>query len=292
MSCRPLTWDWGLWGLVLSLIGLELLRAVGLTPLHQALVIVAFVVLGLPHGALDLTIYRRWGGRWSTPTFVAAYLAASAAVVASWTWAPLFTLLAFLVGSAWHLGESDFDRAGPLRHLLGLSRGLMIVGLPFVCHPHEVGSVLQAMGVQLDGFPESWRATAILLLGAQHALTLVRFGRRVGRELLVHEMAQGLVLAVTLVVLHPLLSFTLYFTLWHAVAHFIRVGLLKGEGEAKALAKKMAPWTAAAMALLTALLAAHQNFGSLPSAAGTAIVLVSGLTLPHTVVVSWARWRV
>ncbi len=80
-----------------------------------AVLVLAVSIFGVPHGALDLLVGRRWlapqlGPRWWLP-FHANYLALVAAVVLAWIHAPTATLAGFLTASAIHFGLGDVDRA-------------------------------------------------------------------------------------------------------------------------------------------------------------------------------------
>jgi len=73
--------------------------------------LLAVIVLGVPHGALDGEIARsllrpRFGWAWF-PIFSLPYLVLFALVLVAWHLAPVPTLAAFLAASVWHFGLED-----------------------------------------------------------------------------------------------------------------------------------------------------------------------------------------
>jgi beta-carotene 15,15'-dioxygenase len=285
MSCRPLAWDHALWVLVAALVSLELGTGMGFTWFHQTLVVLLFLTLGLPHGALDLLLFRRSGGRAGTLTFATVYLAASTAVLAAWWVVPAWTLVGFLLLSAWHLGESDFEHLDSLRHPLGFSRGACVVGLPFLVHPEQVSAVLANMGLTGLWSPAPWNLPMAVALSFQHFLVLVWVRRKASSGAWNHELIQSAVLAAAFWVLHPLLAFALHFTLWHAAAHSIRLRRLTGTDDWKVMLRRAAPWALPAVAALGVFVVLGDGLLQLSDAAGPALVWVSALTVPHAIVV-------
>jgi beta-carotene 15,15'-dioxygenase len=101
----------------------------------------------------------------------------------------------------------------------------------------------------------------------------------------------------------PVLAVGLYFCLWHAPRHVARLVLLdeKSAGVLEAgriapalvrFARDAAPLTVAAIVLLLGLYLAAPQTGAAPSALlALYLVLVSVLTLPHLVVVSFMDVR-
>jgi beta-carotene 15,15'-dioxygenase len=117
------------------------------------------------------------------------------------------------------------------------------------------------------------------------------------------DVAETAVLALYFALVPPVLAVGLYFCLWHAPRHVARLVLLdeKSAGAletgrvASALvrfARDAAPLTAAALVLLLGLyLAVPENTVAPSSLLALYLVLVSALTLPHVVVVSFMDVR-
>ena len=98
----------------------------------------------------------------------------------------------------------------------------------------------------------------------------------------------------------PVLAVGLYFCLWHATRHVARLALLdpKSTGALEAgrvapalvrFARNAAPLTVAALVLLLGLYLVVPEVGATPPA--LYLLLVSALTLPHVVVVSFMDVR-
>lgn len=119
--------------------------------------LVAMIVLGVPHGALDGEIARpllrpRFGRAWF-PVFALPYLALFLVVMLAWRMAPVATLAGFLVASVWHFGSEHTASGDPLGVLL---RGAMPIALPVLIHPAATAGVFAAMaGVAMPLMP-SW----------------------------------------------------------------------------------------------------------------------------------------
>ena len=99
--------------------------------------LLAIIVLGVPHGALDGEIARpylraRYGRLWFG-VFAAPYLGLAAMVLLAWHVAPRLTLASFLAGSVWHFGSDRPGHGKPSGHR-GHAGGLPIA-LPSLIHP-------------------------------------------------------------------------------------------------------------------------------------------------------------
>ena len=117
------------------------------------------------------------------------------------------------------------------------------------------------------------------------------------------DVAETTVLALYFALVPPVLAVGLYFCLWHASRHVARLVLLDGKsaGALEAgritpalvrFARDAAPLTVAALVLLLGLYLAVPEASVAPSSLlALYLVLVSALTLPHVVVVSFMDVR-
>ena len=107
--------------------------------------IVGLVLVGIPHGALDVVTHSFRNNTTTSWVYIAKYLAAIGLVLMGWLFMPGITLIGFLLLSAWHFGQADFE-------LWDVKRGEMIWGV-FVLsmilgwHLDEVQSILLPIGV-------------------------------------------------------------------------------------------------------------------------------------------------
>ncbi len=165
------------------------------------------LAVGLPHGALDLDLMRRWNGGRMLP-MIPAYLAIMAAMGALWWWLPAAALVAFLALSAWHFGQTDLHHWGVKSKAGSLIWGTSLLLGILLTHATETLSILTDMGVQLATVPALEALGFVLLTGSAlvglvrhaYALTLTALMLIVGAELPV------------------LLTFGLYFIGQHSIA--------------------------------------------------------------------------
>lgn len=286
MSARSLAYDRWLWAAGFALVMVELTMGVGFAPPLQLVAALLFFVVGVPHGALDAELFRRrqgWRSGWS---FVLTYVAAACLAAFVWTVSPPAALAGFLALSIWHLGQTDFRRSG-VGWAPGLTRGLLVVGLPFLVHPDEVEPVLRAMDCS-DLLPPAFvRVPLASFIVFAHGWSVLRLRHRVPAGEVRHEVVQGILLAVMFTVLHPLLAFGLYFSSWHGAAHLVEAKEALG-GESVGWARLAAGALPYAVGGVSAV--AGYGLVGAPSLrfedmAGPALIASSALTLPHVVVV-------
>lgn len=165
------------------------------------------LAVGLPHGALDLDLMRRWSGGRVLP-MVPAYLAIMAAMGVLWWWQPAAALLAFLALSAWHFGQTDLHHWGVKNRAGNFIWGTCLLLGILLTHATETMAILSDMGVELGTLPALEAMGFILLAGSAfvglarraYALTLTAVMLAVGADLPV------------------LLTFGLYFVGQHSIA--------------------------------------------------------------------------
>ena len=264
-------------------------------------VLVAGLLLGLPHGAVDHLVPAarlRWPAS-RVAGFAAGYAAlAAGAWLAFRTW-PGPALLVFVAVSAWHFGtgETAFAdlRAGrPVRRRGGaaLVVGSVVLLVPLVRGTAETAAVVAAVVPGSDGtLPAGVRTAVLALVPAAAALLAGELVRR--RQLL--EAAELMGLVVLVLVVPPLAAFGVYFGCWHSVRHVARV-VAEDPGNAADLAVgrlgrplrrfavRAAPPTVAVLVVLGLLWSAA---GGWRAFVATDLPLLAALTLPHVLVVAW-----
>ncbi len=251
--------------------------------------LVAIILLGVPHGALDGELARtalrpRFGHGWFA-VFSVPYLLLSALVLLCWHAAPLVTLAAFLAASVWHFGTEETGSSDPLEVI---AAGGLPIALAVLVHPQATAAVFAAVSQTPMPRPPAWLWTAALLW-------LLPAVRRTLRSLLSGQAA-GLIVPALLtglfVLLPPLTAFAIYFVCVHAPAHTLslirdarRAPRVRDRGHAVLLA---APVT-----LLTLLLGAAL-WPLYPGPADTRLLCLTiqalaALTLPHMLFEHWLR---
>lgn len=269
---------------------------------QAALMLMLVGALGLPHGAFDLELGRRWlrprlGWAWA-PAFGGVYLAGAAAGAAFWSAAPVAGLGALLILGVVHWGLDDLERpprSNALRAWLGVSRGLPPVALVCLFHPDTTASIFNDL-TRPGAFAgaETQRAAVIALALAAPGLAfqLVRLWRR-GETRLEGALATGELAALTLwfAGAPPLLAFAGYFCCWHSVRHAMRSAATIDAFDPARAARRYALCVAPATLLTIAL--ALGAWRLLPASAGfdanaSRIVFIGlfALTIPH-VTLEW-----
>ena len=175
----------------------------------------AVVVLGLPHGALDLSIAQilwpleGWRGK---ARFVSLYISLALLVIGIWIVLPGPALIAFLIYSGFHF-SGDWDDAGIALRCTG---GLATICAPALFHQENVVAIFSYLA------PEPAATFAAMLLGVTGGVTLMMF-------VLLNTWQPKLRSKVTLeqatiwiaaAFLAPLVYFVVYFCMLHSVRHF------------------------------------------------------------------------
>ena len=256
----------------------------------QSLVaLLAIIVLGIPHGALDGELARtrlkhRLGAAWFA-VFAAPYLALSALVLVAWTLAPLTVLALFLAASVWHFGTDDTGSHDPLTVI---GAGGMPIALAVLAHPAATAAIFGTVAQVTMTTPPVWLTASAwvwLVPAAVWSVRLARAGDRVAA-------ARASTIATAALLLPPLTSFAIYFVCVHAPAH-VR-SLIADRGQAPRITGSA---SAARLSLpltgLTLLLGAALWRFSPGDATERLLCLtiqgLSALTLPHMLFEQWLR---
>jgi len=183
-----------------------------------ALLSVVILLLGVPHGALDIVFVRQLTGLQSAAgwsLFSLAYLATAAAVVLVWWWAPGFFLAAFLLISALHFSGDPEGQTQPWFRML---YGGAIILCPLALHAAEVSRLFAF----LAGEPAAQTIVAALQwaawpwVGAIGVAAVATARRNLARSIELVSMTALLSLAP------PLIGFTLFFCCMHSARHVLR----------------------------------------------------------------------
>ena len=249
------------------------------------------LILGLPHGALDLWVAARQArfgrdGRFTrggAVRFHAEYLVLAGMVVAAFALLPALALAGFLLLSLYHF--ADDWRGLPLPVRLGCASAIVLV--PTLFHPQEVAGIFAAVtgraGIAVPEAPPYpfWLVSAWLIVGSV-GFALLR-DRRAGVE-----VAALVALAA---LLPPLVFFATYFVLLHGPRHLMRHGpLVSGRGGRLV----MIAYTAAALGIVAGvgvLLAGTGGLGVTSDTLRAVFVGLAALTVPHAVLMEVDKRR-
>lgn len=113
----------------------HLLIYLNLEALIWGLLLLAFMSLGLSHGAIDYLADQNIKSTKDLLRYIASYIIKGALLGVVWYFLPDFALLGFVVFSAWHFGQTDFNEwqltQGLGSFLWGLVALLLLLGLHF-----------------------------------------------------------------------------------------------------------------------------------------------------------------
>ncbi len=237
-------------------------------------ILVLILVLGMPHGALDLILARRtWpiSGPARSAAFLTGYLAIAAAVVGVWFLAPDLALIAFLGYSAFHFAD---DWPAPKRG--AIAAGVVILALPAVLHADRVDVLFHWLGA--DGVMARQGLAAAGLV----ALCMAAWTYRT-RPATLGVLAGFVPLAW---LLPPLGYFFVYFCGFHAPGHVRRVAR-RLQVEERLLRREMLVPTTVSLLGVAAGASALLVSGVEPGAAGmrATFIAFAALTVPHMVLV-------
>lgn len=306
-----LSWAAGVAVIALQLFAPSLTTTYALYPL-----LLSTVVLGLPHGALDHLLPVRlklsWGRHplWLS-VYLLVYLALAGLYFGLWLLSPAVAFAGFLLMTIFHWGQGDLrfmelflGRSRPTRigtWLTLIVRGGLPIVLPVLAFPETAESLFYyaALGLGLErtvlNLSSVWLVISLALgLGFASLGYLVNAVRAAPTRLVLVVDILELVLLTTLFTLVPAyLAIGVYFTFWHSPRHLARL-LLLGTRTAEPLPRQIRrlgrdvlPLTLVALALLGGLYIFNAaRVETLEGFVALYLVLISSLTLPHTVVVT------
>ena len=263
-----------------------------------AVLLVVSLLVGLPHGAVDLlrpevvapdapARRRRAAG--------AAYLGCALAAALCWVLFPLPTLLGLLLLAAVHFGTADEVTARwrdplrprpsrPGRIVRIVAAGGLPVAVPLGLHGDAVRRVLSGLsgGHAASVVACAQVSTALVLAAAAWTVVTAAAAREWA------SVAETVVLATLFVVATPLLAFAVYFGLWHSwrqVARMVATDSVRDRVRPSTALRRFcrSALLPTAVTVATAALAVLLG-GESVLVIGLALVLC--LTVPHSIAVA------
>jgi beta-carotene 15,15'-dioxygenase len=204
-----------------------------LPPSVQIAFFTFFIFLtGIPHGAIDHLVEKETAERvqkpFNLPVFLAKYLATMLFYGLAWYVMPSFSLLFFVLISAWHFGETDIEQAPAtvLWHGTRFSFGCFVLLWILLFHAAETTPILarisQNSAVVMSVWQFSVDFTRLILLVSASIFTLF-FILAHKNKAVNFDKIRFLRLGIILILIYflPLLpAFALYFGGWHALNSF------------------------------------------------------------------------
>jgi Brp/Blh family beta-carotene 15,15'-monooxygenase len=326
LACATFTLSWLPVGVLTGFFtfGLHLPRELYYVPFGASL-----LILGLPHGALDHLAPGRISSSGSTTRSILAvallYMTLGPLYLALWFAAPTYAFLLLILLTWFHWGQGDLwtsafllrgepFRSRLVRLLTIFIRGGLPMLVPLLAFPEAYKTTARSAAGAFGGAPggldplfePAFRIPAGAVFATVTLLTLYLGYRGAGtknRTAWKIEAAETLLLAAYFVLVPPVLAVGLYFCLWHSTRHIARLMLIEERSSASLeqgglapaviiFARESAPLTLVALGVLGALyLLTPGGTGSLSGLLGLYLVMISILTLPHVVVVSWMDYQ-
>ncbi len=249
-----------------------------LQSLGAPLLLLGMAFPGIPHGALDHCLSpagQLQGG--ALLRFVVGYLAIMGLILLVWLLSPPLALLAFLLYSAWHFGETDLQHWGAFRPGRAWLHGAAALGFILAAHPGEFEDYLHALGL---GPQLAFPPLAMTGIAGASLLGLL------GTGLFIPAAARASWLQTMLILLAGaflplLLAFGLYFIGVHSLRGWrhLQAGLRVSHA---ALLRQALPFSLGAFALF-ALLVAFSYLAELPfeGMIPGLFVFLAAISAPH-----------
>ena len=176
------------------------------------------LLLGVPHGALDLVFVQQLAGVRSAAgwfLFTIGYLVAAASVVVLWWFEPGFFLAAFLLMSVLHFSG---DPEGETPALFRMLYGGAVIFCPMTLHAAEVSQLFAS----LAGTPAAQAIVAALQWAAWPWVAAIGLAAIVSAKRELAHSIELVSITALLTLAPPLIGFTLFFCGMHSARHVLR----------------------------------------------------------------------
>jgi Brp/Blh family beta-carotene 15,15'-monooxygenase len=263
------------------------------------LAVVLIALIGIPHGATDHLIFRNltrpFLGTRQMIYFYSYYLLLIGAYAALWWFFPVLSFALFLVLSAYHFGQSNWNYvqfaskfSSGIYYLLW---GGFVIIAPVLLHYDSTLPIIQEIVRQSPPLIEPVFRWGIVgtVLGMNILLTLLlRWQQKLSARQLTEELISLLVLSLVFYFTPVLLGFAIYFVCWHSMSSVMDQIQFFQERKSKYSLKKYVgdtlPFTLLALFGLAALFWAQQQFlGTMQ--VGLLFIFISIVTLPHMILI-------
>lgn len=264
-------------GFALCLLGLAIDVPLAAAPATM-IASTAILVIGLPHGTLDLDLFRQAQPGVSRSVIVLFYIGFASAMAGAWVASPVFALALFYALAVAHFSE-DWGATGSAFLAQGIA--LALLALPALTQPAELTGLFAALAGDEAGAVLVDLLRLVAPVAAMVAVVAVGLLWHNGAH--AEALGGGLSL-IAMAMLPPVVGFALFFCLFHSPRH-LRAGLA-------VLSKRPTGQLGVTMILLTlaaaGIAAIAFGFGAaLPASdrlVAASFTTLSILTLPHMAV--------
>lgn len=263
--------------------------------IEQIVCVSAIAIFGISHGAIDNHLYG-FNSKKQNILFISIYVAASLCFGAIWWLSPDVAFASFLVISAYHFGQSQFvdtieGNKFAQRFLFSVWGAWLLLAFIFM-NKEELENSHQSSGVEMLIF--DWFLNYSKLLFTSVTVVLVAIlsyftlrGKLPFQKLFI-EIYQLAAIMVVFAISSPLLGFTLYFVILHSLRvlgheyNFFKK--INDNFDIKAFAKLLFPFTFISISGLFLFIAFFWLFDLSFSLPTLALIFISCLTFPHSLV--------
>ncbi|MEN0006122.1 MAG: Brp/Blh family beta-carotene 15,15'-dioxygenase [Bacteroidota bacterium] len=257
------------------------------------------VLIGIPHGATDYLIFRHltqpFLGTRKMSAFYLNYLLVMAAYSLLWWVSPISALLSFIVLSAYHFGQSNWNYLNTenktLRATLYLSWGLLVTVTPILLHFEAAQPILTtilATSVPVLSKAFCWSLVLGILILNVWLLVYLRVSKLIALKEFSDEWITIALLMVAYYALPLLLGFTIYFVFFHSLSSVMdQIQFFRKQFPTydwRKYVKHTFPLTLAALAGLALLVGLQWQMGIQPNV-GLLFIFISIVTLPHMLLI-------
>lgn len=281
------------------------------------LLIASALFLGLPHGAYDFWLLtdaaqRKNNSLKHTIKLLVGYLLIACLIVGVWFFFQNFAIVGFLALTVWHFGSGDavWETADKKDWIIcSFGRGFILMFAPLTFFPNQSGVVLsklvsrestQVVGFLLNFAPYIFGFGIILILINCFALKSVN--SRLISEKNIFIILETVLLIIFFWLTTPLLAVTIYLIGVHSWRHLLRIGVYEKNNKQF---ESTGLWTTVGKFHLRALpITVFSLFGiglifwlwqlrisELADYTSAYLVLLSALTVPHAILITWTEFR-
>ena len=235
--------------------------------------LLGFLAVGMPHGAIDYIFENNDKEPKITPLFIVNFLAKSAIIGLLWFSISSLALLFFILYSAWHFGQTDFQHWKLKTGKVSFLYGLAVLVFLFATHFTEFISVLNQIPKLNIGetfqnhLPNSLQlAIAAICFGFLFAVGIVSKSSKILITALYLLLCSGLPLLV---------SFAIYF-IWQHSVHGWQHLAAHSKHKTSFLWRKSQMFSIAGILIMAAVFFLYQENG-----VGLSFILLSCFSFPH-----------
>ena len=194
---------------------------------HLLFFSVALILAGVPHGASDYLIFKKltfyFEAKVNIFRFYFFYIILIGLYVVTWYYYSVIAFVAFLVISAYHFGQSNWNSVSFKNRFQEIFSvlfwGIGIVGIPVLIYFDQAALIIFEIvgGQPVLSDTHKWAALFLLVFGNIANIGFLAENNIIGIKKYKREIANFLLL-VTLFFTTPLLvGFGIYFVFWHSI---------------------------------------------------------------------------